>query len=144
MRHPLHPMLAHFPVACWSLATLADFASLHFGRSAWQLSGTLMGIGVVMALPTVVLGVFELIQVPDEPGPMRNTYAHMGLMLAALGLYVASWMMRIHDGHLQAPDGAALAVSAVGFVVLLVGGWLGGTLVYGYGVGSGQADSRDA
>ncbi|WP_343251093.1 DUF2231 domain-containing protein, partial [Pseudoxanthomonas sp. KAs_5_3] len=24
MRHPLHPALVHFPIACWSLATAGD------------------------------------------------------------------------------------------------------------------------
>ena len=31
MSHPLHPALVHFPIACWSLATVTDLASLYWG-----------------------------------------------------------------------------------------------------------------
>ena len=34
MRHPLHPALVHFPIACWSLATAADLAGLAFAEPA--------------------------------------------------------------------------------------------------------------
>lgn len=135
MRHPLHPMLAHFPVTCWSLTTLADLAGLRYGQPAWQLAGTLLWIGLLMALPTVVAGIFQLIRVPDEAATMRTTYLHMALMMLAFALYLATFLMRVDSQHIHAPDAAALAVSAAGLVVLLVGGWLGGSLVYGHGVG---------
>src|SRR3546814_14287794 len=49
-RHPLHPALVHFPVACWSLATIADVASLWLGQPAWWLAGVLLVIGTIAAL----------------------------------------------------------------------------------------------
>lgn len=142
-------MLVHFPVACWSLATMADFASLHYGQPAWHLAGTLMAIGIVMALPAMVAGLIELIQVPDEAAVMRDAYVHMGVMLLAFALYVASLMMRIDAMHLVAPGTAAIIVSTCGFLSLSVGGWFGGRLVYGHGVGgsrpnSAQMDAEDS
>lgn len=139
MRHPLHPTLAHFPVACWSLATLADFMSLRYGPAAWRLAGTLLWVGAAFAVPTFLLGVVELIRIPKEPAPVRIGFVHMGVMFTAFVLYLVSLMLRVHEGHIGAPDMAARIVSAVGFCVLLGGGWLGGTLVYGYGAGSGHA-----
>lgn len=135
MRHPLHPMLVHFPLACWSLATIADFASAHYGKPAWHLAGTLLLIGLVMALPAIVTGVIELIQVPDERAAMRDAYLHMVVMMLAFALYAASLLMRVDAGHFIAPGAAAITVSACGFVALMIGGWLGGTLVYGHGIG---------
>ena len=39
MKHPLHPALVHFPIACWSLATLADIAGQWSTRwSFWEWS----------------------------------------------------------------------------------------------------------
>lgn len=135
MRHPIHPMLVHFPIACWSMATIADFASLHYGKPAWHLAGTLMIIGIVMALPAMLAGLIELIQVPDDSAIMRDAYLHMGVMMLAFALYVASLMMRIDAMHLIEPGTAAIIVSACGFIILSAGGWLGGRLVYGHGVG---------
>ncbi|MGA7297461.1 MAG: DUF2231 domain-containing protein [Rhodanobacteraceae bacterium] len=151
MRHPIHPMLVHFPVACWSIATIADLASPHYGKSAWELAGTLMTIGIVMALPAMLTGLVELIQVPDEDAAMRDAYLHMGVMVLAFAFYVASLMMRIDAMHLVAPGGHAIVVSACGFLTLLIGGWLGGRLVFGHGIGGSlpstakaqAADSKD-
>lgn len=152
MRHPIHPMLVHFPVACWSLATIADFASLYYGKPAWHLAGTLMVIGLVMALPAMLAGLIELIHVPDESKAMRDVYLHMGVMMLAFALYVASLLMRIDNMHLIAPSTGTIIVSACGFLTLSVGGWLGGRLVYGHGIGGSRPispqdnsskDSRD-
>src|SRR6185312_11054182 len=104
MRHPLHPALVHFPVACWSLAVAADFASLHFGPAAWPWSSGPLTVGCVMAL-------------------------------LALALFATRLLLRLD--HLQplVPDTLSLLLDAGGFLALAVGGWLGGRLVYGHGVG---------
>ena len=142
MRHPLHPMLAHFPVVCWSLATIADIASVRYGQPAWHLAGTLLWIGVLVAVPAMFVGVVELIQIPREPGPVRAGFMHMGVMLVAFLLYLVSLLLRIHQGHIIQPGIAAQTISVIGFVFLLVGGWLGGTLVYGYGAGGDRKDGE--
>ncbi|MGB3835016.1 DUF2231 domain-containing protein [Castellaniella sp.] len=134
MRHPLHPALVHFPIACWSLATLADFSSLWLGESAWRWSAGLLMVGCVVALLAMMAGLMELSRVPDGPA-LRDVYLHMGLMLAAFTLYTARLFLRLD--HLQplAPDVLALLLSLAGFITLAVGGWLGGRLVYGHGIG---------
>lgn len=142
MRHPLHPMLAHFPVACWSLATIADIVSLRYGPPAWHLAGTLMWIGVVVAVPTIVVGVFDLVRIPREPACVRAGFMHMGIMVGAFLLYVVSLVLRDHLGHIVEPGIVARALSVTGFVFVLVGGWLGGALVYGYGAGGVHKDGE--
>ncbi|MEO7066476.1 MAG: DUF2231 domain-containing protein [Rhodanobacter sp.] len=138
MRHPLHPMLAHFPVACWSIATIADFAK----PSAWHLAGSLMWIGALVAVPAIFVGIFDLIQIPKDPAPVRAGFMHMGVMLMAFLLYLTSVLLRVHEGHIIQPDIAARIFSVLGFAFLLVGGWLGGTLVYGYGAGGDHKNSE--
>lgn len=134
MRHPAHPALVHFPVACWSLATVADFASLWLGEPAWQWSGGLLAVGCSMAVLAMLAGLWELAQVPDGPA-LRDTYLHMGIMLTAFALFTTRLLTRMD--HLQplAPDTLSLVLDALGFIALGVGGWLGGRLVYGHGIG---------
>lgn len=143
MRHPLHPMLAHFPVACWSLGTIVDIFSPH----AWHLAGTLLWIGALVAVPTIFVGIFELTRIPREPGSVRAGFTHMGVMFVAFLLYLASLLLRFHLGHIIPAGIAARTFSVVGFGFLLVGGWLGGTLVYGYGAGgerkSGEISAQE-
>ncbi|CAM5184255.1 hypothetical protein CDEF62S_01330 [Castellaniella defragrans] len=134
MRHPLHPALVHFPVACWSLATFTDFAGLWLGESAWRWSAGLLTAGCAIAVLAMAAGLMELARVPDGPA-LRDTYLHMGAMLTAFALFTARLLVRLD--HLQplAPNTTSLWLDIFGFIALAIGGWLGGRLVYGHGIG---------
>lgn len=137
MRHPLHPALVHFPVACWSLAVAADFASIWLGEAAWQWSGGLLAVGCAMALPAMMAGMMELVRVP-EGAAMRDAWIHMGAMICAFVFFVTRLILRLD--HLQplAPDTLSLILDGCGFAALAIGGWFGGKLVYGHGIGGDQ------
>jgi uncharacterized membrane protein len=142
MRHPLHPALVHFPVACWSLATASDFASLRFGETAWQWSAGLLAVGCGMAVLALVAGLIELVRVP-EGAALRDAYLHMAAMLTAFALFTTRLLLRQEGLQPLPPDGLALVLDAFGFVALAVGGWLGGRLVYGHGVGRERHQEPD-
>lgn len=134
MRHPLHPALVHFPVACWTLATATDFASLWLGEAAWQWSAGLLTVGCALALLAMLAGLVEMARVP-EGAALRDAYLHMGAMLTALTLYGTRLLLRLDGLQPLAPDTLTLLLDGAGFIALAVGGWLGGRLVYGHGVG---------
>lgn len=134
MRHPLHPAFVHFPVACWSLAVAADFAGLGFGEVAWRWSPGLLLVGCAMAVVAMLVGLLELARVPEGPA-LRDAWLHMGAMLAAFALFLARFLLRLDHHQPLPPDTLALVLDAVGFAALAIGGWFGGRLVYGHGVG---------
>ncbi len=134
MQHPLHPSLVHFPIACWPLAVLADFASLHFGEVAWRWSAGLLAVGCSMALLAMLAGFVELSKVPEGP-PLRDTYWHMSLMFAAFTLFSVRLLLGQEQFQPIAPNLTLLCVDVIALVCLVVGGWLGGRLVYEHGVG---------
>jgi uncharacterized membrane protein len=125
MRHPLHPALVHFPVACWSLAVVSDVTSVWLGEAAWRWSGGLLAVGCAMALAAMLAGMMELSRVP-EGAPMRDPWTHMGAMLIAFTAFTARLLLRLD--HLQplAPDIISFALDAAGFLALAVGGWFDG------------------
>lgn len=140
-RHPLHPMVVHFPVACWFLASLADGASLYFGDVAWQWTVPLLLIGCSMALLAMLSGLLEVARLPDGPA-LEYAYWHMGLMFLAFTLYSIRLFSGLHmeagDWHglqLVAPSVWGLWASGLGLLSLLAGGYVAGELVYGHGVG---------
>jgi uncharacterized membrane protein len=59
----------------------------------------------------------------------------MGLMLGALTFFATRLLLRLDHLHPLAPDAVSLLLDAAGFLCLVVGGWFGGKLVYGHGVG---------
>jgi len=142
MRHPLHPALVHFPVACWSLATAADLASMYWGEPAWRFAGGLLIVGTLAAVPAMLAGFYELTALPDDDAAIADVYRHMGAMLGALTLYTLSLLLRLDHTTLLAPGTLAMACSASGFICLSVGGWLGGRLVYGHRLGGEAPPGR--
>ena len=139
MTHPLHPAIVHFPIACWSLATIGDVASLWLGRPAWWLAGVSMAIGCVVALAAMAAGLFELARINAASPAMRVARLHLLAAMAAWLSYGASLFLRLDlqsaATALEAPGMFALATSLLGFACLATAGWLGGRLVYQYGVG---------
>jgi len=138
MRHPLHPALVHFPIACWSMATIADLAGLthHGGDSLRRFAAVVIAIGVVTALAAMTTGLFELIRLGDSHPAEADVQRHLGWALAAFSAYAASLYLRVHGWQPIAPGNAALALSVLGFACLGVAGWLGGKLVYTHRLGS--------
>ncbi|WP_397474188.1 DUF2231 domain-containing protein [Pusillimonas sp.] len=136
-RHPLHPALVHFPIACWTLATLADFTGLWLGEIAWRWSSGLLAVGCTMAVAAMAAGLIELARVP-EGQPMRDAYVHMGAMVVAWVLFISRLVRGLDSFQPVAPDAISLLLDAGGFVFLLAGGWLGAKLVYQHGVGRAQ------
>lgn len=135
MRHPLHPALVHFPVACWSLGTVADLASLHWGASAWHLGGLLLATGTLAALPAMLAGLYELTRLTDDSPAWRDAYLHMGTALTATALYSIALLLRWRGGALVAPEALGIVLDMAGFIALVAAGWLGGRLVYGHRLG---------
>ena len=134
-RHPLHPALVHFPVACWSLATIADLASLWLGQPAWWLAGVLLAIGTIAALAAMGAGLFEFARIAEGSPALADARTHMLLAMTAWVLYAASLLLRLQGMHLVEPAWPAIATSIAGFLCLAAAGWLGGKLVYQHGIG---------
>lgn len=134
-RHPLHPALVHFPVACWSLATFADLASLRLGEPAWRLAGMMLAIGTLSALAAMGAGLFEFARIAEGSPALVDARRHMLLAMAAWVLYAASMLLRLRGTTLVAPPWPALAAGIAGFLCLGAAGWLGGKLVYQHRIG---------
>lgn len=138
MRHPLHPALVHFPIACWSLATAADLAGLIWGELAWQYAGVLLLAGIAFSIPAMLAGFFELAKVAGDNPAIKDVNWHMLAVMSALSCYTASLFLRLQGTQLIEPERLAIGLSVLGFLCLGVAGWLGGKLVYGHRLGVSQ------
>lgn len=135
--HPLHPVLVHFPVALWPTSLLWDVVGLWRGDSLWwQLSFWCLALGLIAALPAIAAGFLDYAQLPNNDPALGTANAHLSIMAGATTVFLVSLLVRggaaVAD---SSPSMLAVVLSAVGTVLLLVGGWLGGTLVYRHGVG---------
>ena len=143
-RHPFHPALVHFPVACWVLSHPADVAALigakivFFGLDWWALSSFLIWTGTISALLAMAFGIYDFMQLPDEDKLLQALYRHVGFVVSAWILYLVSGYIRL-DGNMLpvAPALLPALISFVGLICLCIGGWYGGQMIYKFHLGAG-------
>jgi len=137
--HPIHPMLVHFPVAFWAAAAVAYMADAAGMSESAALAAKLSnGIGLVMALAAMAAGLLELRSIDNRSEAMRVATRHMLVMGTAWVCFLFALLLPISAGGGMAPATARLAAALSaggGFVLMGLGGWLGGRLVYEFGVG---------
>ncbi len=136
--HPLHPVLAHFPVAFWIGASVADLIALRTGAAAWwTVSHHALAAGTIMGALTLLAGLLELWLRKLPPAARTWAAVHASLMATALLVFMVSLSWRTTTP----PPMSAVVLSLAGCLLVLAGGYCGGTLVYRFGVGVWRAES---
>ncbi len=138
--HPVHAALSAFPLAFLSVALPIDAIAWISGSAFWwQVSFWVVVAGLVSAVPTVAAGLVDYATLLDEEGAMRAGTTHLLLMLSVVTCFGLDLVLRGGSG---VPHGLALAstflLDAAGTALVTVGGWYGGELVFGHGVGRGR------
>ncbi|MGH3796790.1 MAG: Rieske 2Fe-2S domain-containing protein [Pseudonocardiaceae bacterium] len=129
--HPAHPLLTDIPIGAWSSAVFLDLTELAGGANGATRHGsdTLVGLGVLAALPTAASGLSDLSDEYDDQ-MMAAGGAHALSSLAATGLFAASYIARRRGKR-----GQGIALSLIGTGLLTAAGFLGGHLSYRKGLG---------
>ena len=130
--HPLHPVLTDVPIGAWSAAAILDVVP-----GTGPASATLIATGCASAVPTALSGWADWSQL--HPPQQRVGLVHAAANVGALTLYSASLLARARGRSLTGK-----ALSYAGFGVLMVGGYLGGHLVFRQAAGTNHtADTID-
>ncbi len=131
--HPLHPALVHFPVALWTASLAADGAMIATGAAFWgALAWWSLVAGLAMAAVAALAGFVDYSLLPQTHPAFTTATVHMLAMSLSALLFLGSAVLR--GGPDSTAGAGALICSALGFLALMVGGWLGGTMVYHFGV----------
>jgi uncharacterized membrane protein len=136
--HPLHAVLSDFPLALLGTSLLWDALGIWRNEAVWwAISFWNMALGLLIALVTAAAGAVDYAAIKGRERALKLATTHMMIMLAAVSLYAASLLVR---GGPSPPAGAArvinLILESAGLILLGVGGWCGGHLVFHHGVGS--------
>jgi uncharacterized membrane protein len=126
--------MVHFPLAFLLAAPLLQLWHAVTGSVfAGQVSALALEAGLVMALPAATAGAYDayvLIVRPKREAAYNTAMAHVMSMLCGLFLYVFS-LICLRGAH----EEASLVLSVFGGVLLALGGFFGGSLVYIFGIG---------
>lgn len=128
LRHRVHPALIIVPLGAWTTAALLDCLDARGGdRGPERGADAAVAFGVVGALPTAAAGLADWADLHGHP--RRVGALHALLNTTALALYGTSLGLRAANKR-----GPARATAALGYGVVMLGGALGGELVYTLGV----------
>ena len=139
MGAPMHPIFVHFTIALTAASLMFDALGFFFSKPSLTAAGgwTLVG-SAVLTLATISTGLTSSTRAPVEEGEARSFLrAHMALGLTFYGLLVAITFWRVSVW--STVSWLYLASLAIVTLVMTVQGYLGGELVYRYGVEVEQA-----
>ena len=125
-------MLVTLPIGLWVFSLIADVVhAAGWGPPVWKdVAFYTMAGGLVGALLAAVPGLIDLVSMPRSRARALGL-VHMTVNVSAVLLFAINLWLRTRGA-----DGAlSLVLSVVGVALISVGGWLGGELVYVYGMG---------
>ena len=134
---PLHPIFVHFTIALTSASLVFDALGFFLSKASLTAAGGWTVVGsAVMTLMTISTGLTSSTRAPVEEGEARSFLrAHMALGLIFYGFLVAItfWRLSLWQNG-RGVSWLYVGSLAVVSLVMTVQGYLGGELVYRYGV----------
>jgi nitrite reductase/ring-hydroxylating ferredoxin subunit/uncharacterized membrane protein len=131
--HPLHPVLVSIPIGAWTAALVFDIIDAIRGTEVFNSAADgSIAIGLVGAAGAVITGLTDLQHTGRSA--LRIGFVHGVLNLSATTLYLLSLLLR-----LEGMRGPGRGLSMLGYVIVSVGGFLGGHLAYAMRIGVNQA-----
>jgi uncharacterized membrane protein len=143
--HPTHAMVIHFPVAFYIGAFAFDVMSKLGDFKAAPLAATWLIIGAFVAtIAAVTTGLIDWAGM--VPGSTKRRWAtrHMIFQLATFAFFAVNLALRWNDRYLHETEILPIVLGGVGVVLLSVGQYLGGVLVYEFGMRVSTAERGEA
>jgi uncharacterized membrane protein len=136
LKHPLHPALVHIPTALWPAALVFDVLSQFQPDNTFvQLAFFAILMGFIVALIAIPTGYADWTDIkPEKPAWKLGLY-HMILNVIVSILWGINLVLRLQgfQTDVSVPLGL-VGLSAVAILLLLVSGYLGGRMIYAYGI----------
>ena len=133
---PLHPPLTDASIGAYTVGVAMLVLGTFGVQEEPMAHGALLAIGggLALAAPTALTGFLDWLDLPA--GSPRRTVAtvHLFTMVAATVIFALTFATHVSgydDGNV---DTLPLVLGLVGETLLVAGGFLGGTLVFAYGV----------
>ena len=134
----IHPLIVHFPIALLFTALLFDLLGwllkkpeLH-SAAKWNL-----WLGTVGAAAAVGSGLWaaSIVEHSEEVHQIMETHETLGLVVLGISIVLSGWRWVKEITFSQKPWFIFLALSVIMVATMSVGAYLGGRMVYEYGVG---------
>lgn len=134
--HPIHPPLTAITIGTYTFALVAATAdtlgvSTNAATHAWWLA---LIFGLLSTLVTATTGFFDWLRIPTGTPAWRTATAHMIAMLLASGVFLAAAVAGKESFDAGNVETGPFVLTLAAFILLSVGGWLGGSIVFVHGM----------
>jgi uncharacterized membrane protein len=141
--HPLHAALSHPPMGLLGTALLWDAVGAWRGEAVWwAVSYWGVAAGLASACVTACAGAVDYAAIEEGDPALAAGSRHLLFILCAMLPYTVSMFAR---GGPEGPKGGAvlavLLLDGAGALLLSIGGWYGGHLVFHHGVGTDRRET---
>jgi uncharacterized membrane protein len=134
--HPHHPPFTDATIGAYaagSLMAVVGWFGFYEEKLVW---GAFLSItvGLLFAIPTMITGLVDFVRIPSGTGMRRVAHIHWICMTAATAVFILAigeLQKGLDTGRIST---LALIVTGVAFVFLTAGGYVGGTIVFQYGM----------
>ena len=134
--HPIHPPLTDATIGIYTFATLAGLIEVlgiteRNGAIGWWLA---LIVGLVATVPTALTGLADWLTITWRSELWWTATYHLLAMVTATVFFGLAAIFG-HDSYTHADVSAgAYVLTLIGFGLLTLGGWLGGTIVFVHGM----------
>lgn len=133
--HPLHPPLTDATIGMYVLAGGLAIIGYAGGIELAAAKGMWLALigGLIVSVPTATTGLIDWLTIEWGSPRWRTATWHLTAMVTAVTLFALAAWRQYHGyqhGHVST---GGLVLTLCGVVVLTVGGWLGGSLVFIHG-----------
>jgi uncharacterized membrane protein/nitrite reductase/ring-hydroxylating ferredoxin subunit len=127
--HPVHPILVAFPIALFIGSFISDCILFGTGRLFFgQMAKYLEAGGIIFASIAAVPGIIDYyFTVPPESSAIKRATKHGLLNITMLFVFTMVLLLR-QKNEITIP--VILLLEGAGVLMLIIAGWLGGTLVH--------------
>jgi uncharacterized membrane protein len=134
--HPIHPPLTDAVIGIYTFATIAALADVtglsdESATHGWWLA---LLTGLVVTGPTALTGLLDWRTIERGTPLFRTATTHLIVMVSATVFFALAAITGKEEFDTGNVDAAGFLLTAVGFGLLTLGGWLGGTIVFVHGM----------
>ena len=134
--HPIHPPLTDATIGTYTFATVAALAEVlgitqNAGAYGWWIA---LIAGLIFTVPTALTGLADWLTIEWGSELWKTATSHMIAMVSATVFFALAAIF----GHGSYSHGnvssGAFVLTLIGFGLLTLGGWLGGSIVFVHGM----------
>ena len=134
--HPIHPPLTDVTIGTYTFAVVAATAdvlgiSTHAATHAWWLA---LVFGLLSTIVTATTGFVEWLRIQSGTPLWRTATAHLIAMLLASGVFLAAVVAGKGSFDAGNVETGPYVLTLAAYVLMAVGGWLGGSVVFVHGM----------